>query len=188
MLSSLAEMSKAPSRPLKELHPYDPRRTLGRFGIGLAAGILTAAIVPASWAWRARLVAGWDATALTLLLMVWGFVLRNSPAQTRSRAAADDPGRNVVWALCLLSSTFSLFAATGVLRTTHGLPGLNPAAVAALCLSAVVLSWLLTHTAYTLRYAHLYYRDDGQGEGGLEFPDDGVPNDVDSPTSPSRWG
>jgi uncharacterized membrane protein len=37
-------------------------------------------------------------------------------------------------------------------------------------LSAVVSAWGLTHTAYALRYAHLYYRDDDDGEGGLEFP------------------
>ena len=40
----------------------------------------------------------------------------------------------------------------------------------ALCLAAVLISWLLTHAAYTLRYAHLYYRDDEEGVGGLEFP------------------
>jgi uncharacterized membrane protein len=34
----------------------------------------------------------------------------------------------------------------------------------------VLIAWLLTHTAYTLRYAHLYYRDDEEGIGGLEFP------------------
>jgi uncharacterized membrane protein len=41
--------------------------------------------------------------------------------------------------------------------------------------TAVVAAWLLTHTAYTLRYAHLYYRDDDEGEGGLSFPGDGAP-------------
>jgi uncharacterized membrane protein len=43
-----------------------------------------------------------------------------------------------------------------------------------LCVLAVAGSWLLTHTAYTLRYAHLYYRDDDEGEGGLAFPGDDV--------------
>jgi uncharacterized membrane protein len=40
----------------------------------------------------------------------------------------------------------------------------------ALCIVAVISSWVLTHTGYTLRYAHLYYRDDAEGEGGLLFP------------------
>ncbi|MBK7397682.1 MAG: DUF1345 domain-containing protein [Myxococcales bacterium] len=38
------------------------------------------------------------------------------------------------------------------------------------CVAAVVLAWLLTHVSYALRYAHLYYRDDDEGIGGLAFP------------------
>jgi uncharacterized membrane protein len=40
-------------------------------------------------------------------------------------------------------------------------------------------AWALTHTAYTLRYAHLYYRDDGDGEGGLAFPGKEAPAYLD---------
>jgi uncharacterized membrane protein len=43
------------------------------------------------------------------------------------------------------------------------------------CALAVVSAWFLTHTAYALRYAHLYYRDDDEGEGGLAFPGEGRP-------------
>jgi uncharacterized membrane protein len=48
-----------------------------------------------------------------------------------------------------------------------------------LCLVAVASAWALTHTAYTLRYAHLYYRDDRDGVGGLSFPDDAPPTYLD---------
>jgi uncharacterized membrane protein len=51
--------------------------------------------------------------------------------------------------------------------------------LAAFCLGAVVIAWLLTHTAYALRYAHLYYRDDDNGVGGLVFPGDEQPDAVD---------
>ena len=44
---------------------------------------------------------------------------------------------------------------------------------------AVFIAWLLTHTAYALRYAHLYYRDDEEGVGGLQFPGDGPPDAFD---------
>jgi uncharacterized membrane protein len=49
----------------------------------------------------------------------------------------------------------------------------------ALCILTVVSAWALTHTAYALRYAHLYYRDDDDGEGGLEFPGKIDPDGVD---------
>jgi uncharacterized membrane protein len=48
-----------------------------------------------------------------------------------------------------------------------------------LSLVAVISAWLLTHTSFTLRYAHLYYRDDDEGEGGLAFPGDRRPDDFD---------
>ena len=50
-----------------------------------------------------------------------------------------------------------------------------------ICLSllAVVVAWTLTHTSYTMRYAHLYYRDDNEGEGGLTFPGQHKPDDFD---------
>ena len=40
-----------------------------------------------------------------------------------------------------------------------------------LALSAVVLAWLLIHTVFTLRYAHLYHGAK-QGQQGLQFPGD----------------
>ena len=43
-----------------------------------------------------------------------------------------------------------------------------------LCLLAVVTAWILCHTTYTVRYAHLYYRDDGD-LGGLGFPGTEMP-------------
>jgi len=45
--------------------------------------------------------------------------------------------------------------------------------------ATVGLSWLVTHTAFTLRYAHLYYRGGPADEGGLEFPGDDKPDDFD---------
>ena len=80
-----------------------------------------------------------------------------------------------MWAIAILASGFSMFATAVVLR------GARTCAIEArptfilLCLGAVATAWALTHTAYTLRYAHLYYRDDGDGEGGLSFPGDAPP-------------
>jgi uncharacterized membrane protein len=46
-------------------------------------------------------------------------------------------------------------------------------------LIAVISAWFLTHTAFTLRYAHLYYRDDEEGVGGLSLPGDAAPAYLD---------
>jgi uncharacterized membrane protein len=50
-----------------------------------------------------------------------------------------------------------------------------------LCVLTVALSWLLTHTGFALRYAHLYYRAGRDDEGGLTFPGEppADPDDMD---------
>jgi uncharacterized membrane protein len=72
-----------------------------------------------------------------------------------------------------------LFATTVVLRGAHACAVEMRPTFIALSLGAVASAWALTHTAYTLRYAHLYYRDDGDGEGGLSFPGDQPPAYLD---------
>jgi uncharacterized membrane protein len=95
-------------------------------------------------------------------------------------AAADDPGRHAVSALVLLASAIGLFATSVVLRRARALAPEARDLFVGLCLLAVATAWLLTHTAYTLRYAHLYYRDGGQGdEGGLTFPGESPPAYLD---------
>jgi uncharacterized membrane protein len=130
-------------------------------------------------AWPFRLLLGWDVGALALLSLIWLTVLTKDPQETRCRAASADPGRTATWVLVLITSGFSFFAGAFVLKNLHNThlapePGLLP-----LCLLSVILAWSLTHTSYTLRYAHLYYRDDQEGEGGLVFPGDRAPDDFD---------
>ena len=102
--------------------------------------------------------------------LAWWFIGRLSATETRARAAEDDPGRAAVWVFVLAASAFSLFATSVVLRQARTRAPEARDVFIICCLLAVVTSWALTHTAYTLRYAHLYYRDDGEGEGGLVFP------------------
>src|SRR5204863_9331529 len=134
-----------------------------------------AALLPAGLRTALRAAACWAAAALATGVLAWALVLRADAKLTRRKAADDDPGRRAVWAIAILASGFSMFATAVVLR------GARTCAIEArptfilLCLGAVATAWALTHTAYTLRYAHLYYRDDGDGEGGLSFPGDAPP-------------
>jgi uncharacterized membrane protein len=108
-------------------------------------------------------------------------MFREDASKTRAHAASEDPGRKFVWALVLVASTISLFAAGFVMRRAHHIAPSETAfaLLVALCLAAVVSAWLLTHTVYALRYAHLYYRDDEEGEGGLDFPGKQPPDALD---------
>lgn len=117
-----------------------------------------------SW-WYAP-VAGWAAACLTFLLWLWLVVWRLDPGQTRSHATREDPSRAVSHLLLLITSVASLAAVAIVLARGQAEHGVARAALAALALTSVALSWLLIHTLYTLRYARLYY---AEPTGGIDF-------------------
>jgi uncharacterized membrane protein len=157
----------------------DPRRALARIAFaavsGLAAFLAFAGRIPAS---VASLV-GWDAAGLVLLALAWTTVATADAHATRDRAAGADPGRTAVYIIVVLTSSVSLLVATILVRSAHALPGALAHVVAALCLAAVALAWALTHTAFVYRYAHLYYREDAEGVGGVTLPGDHPPSYID---------
>lgn len=155
-----------------------PRRSAGRLLFStIAALIAVGLITPTSPTWWERMIVGWDIGALTLVALAWGVLLRADSAATRKRAGSDDPGRHVVFVIALASSAFSLFAAAFVFKHVRALPDDTRLTWTLLTLASIALSWVMTHTAYTLRYAHLYYR--GGGHHGLQFPGDEAPADID---------
>jgi uncharacterized membrane protein len=153
---------------------WSPRRAVGRLLLAVVAGGIAAAAIPGQTGGPLRTVAGWDVAALVLLVLVWRIILRASPEETARRAAAEDVGRSFVWAVVVLGSTVSLFAATVALRNAHTMAPQAERELVLLCLLAVATAWFLCHTTYALRYAHLYYRDDGD-LGGLGFPGTEMP-------------
>jgi len=126
-------------------------------------------------AWQLRAMVGWDAMALTLLCLCWRILWSSDAVTTELRAGDEDPGGFAVFVIAVLSSLVSLFAATLVLRMMRGQSCGNFWGV--LALVSVALSWIVTHTAYTFRYAHLYYT--GDVNGGLAFPGTDTPCDMD---------
>ena len=125
------------------------------------------------------ILAAWDAAGLVLLILSWFNIATANPAHTQQRAAADDPGRNAVYALVLITSAVSLLSATPLVRASKGLDPGESGLFLTLSVATVALSWALTHTAFTLRYAHLYYRPDAEGVGGVEFPGGQAPEYLD---------
>jgi uncharacterized membrane protein len=158
----------------RAFHPLDPRAARTRLIVAIAAGLVAWLVVPWEISATTRLLLGWDAAGLVLSGFALFIITRSDSKETRRRAAAYDPGRSVVWILVLAASTFSLFAATVVLRQRDAVtPSLR-----ALCVATVAISWLVTHSAFTLRYAHLFYRD-GDHQGGIELPGGEPPDDLD---------
>jgi uncharacterized membrane protein len=157
---------------------YDPRGAWVRLLLTLLAFGTTVVALRGRFRPAVQLVAAWDVSALVLLVLMWVIILRANAAETRRRASAEDPGRLVIWLIVMVASVVSLFAGAIVFPSADKLAPEARQELHALCLMAVAMSWLVTHTAYALRYAHLYYREE-DGIGGLEFPGGEPPRDFD---------
>jgi uncharacterized membrane protein len=162
-------------------------RALAPIAVSAAAAILAAvAILLFAPDWlrsMVRVVAGYDAAAVAMLAFSWGVVMRTNAAETKVRAGAQDPGRNAAFAIVLVAVAFGFVAAFEILGP--GSPDRLPqheAVIYALGFLAVVLGWLLIHTIFVFRYAHLFYGDrdrNSQSDRGLTFPGTAEPSDVD---------
>jgi uncharacterized membrane protein len=152
-----------------------PRRSHVRLLAAGGAGVLAALLVPARLGLVSRLLAGWDVAALVLATFAWAIILASGVQETQGHAATQDPGRRAVGVLVIVTSAVSLLATAVILRQARSCPPAMRELFVALCILAVAGAWVLTHTAYALRYAHLYYRDDDEGVGGLEFPCEHAP-------------
>lgn len=135
--------------------------------VALATGL---ALAGGAHGWGLAALGGWDAGGLALLLLGVLVIRGSDAAATRRHAAADDPGRTAVYALVVLASAVSLLSSTALVRRAKLWPGPRGDALVLMCLATVALSWAVTHLAFALRYAHLYYRADDEGVGGLEWP------------------
>jgi uncharacterized membrane protein len=153
-----------------------PPHAHGRLLAAVALGVLTALVIPGRLGLAVRLLAAWDVAALVMTTFAWLIILGAGPAETHHHAGTHDPGRRAVGALIILTSGVSLLATAVILRQARTCPLDFRWLFVILCILAVASAWLLTHSAYALRYAHLYYRDDEEGVGGLTFPGDAPPS------------
>jgi uncharacterized membrane protein len=160
---------------------YPKVRLVGLFGAAIAA-ILVIALAPPWLHGTVRWVAAYDALAVVLLAFDWSFALRNDAAHTEHRASQEDPGRNIVMLLLLLSVAAGLASAIVILGKGPAVPAADRNLALIFGIAAVLLGWFLIHSTFIFRYAHLYYFDsdgDGTAQRGLSFPGTTEPDDYD---------
>ncbi len=153
------------------------------FGAATVAALATAFFAPAWIHGTTRSVATYDAAALVLIASFWFISMHRDPTDTACRAAVEDPGRNAVLVLVLASVGFGLAAAVVILgKGPHVDNPHEKLVIYAVGLLAVIAGWVLIHTMFVFRYAHLFYfdsDDDGSAQRGLIFPGTEEPNDFD---------
>ena len=121
-----------------------------------------------------HLIAIWDVYAIVVVLMAWTTICTANPRTIQRRARLQDSSRTLIFAFIIVAACMSLLAVILVLREHKALQktgGLHFFITAL----AVIESWLLIHTVFTLRYAHVFYRSEQEADvegsgGGLIFP------------------
>ncbi|MGN9778483.1 DUF1345 domain-containing protein [Micromonospora sp. H33] len=136
--------------------------------VGVVTGTVTAAL---GMEMLAPLV-GWDAAALTWLVLVWHKVWPLDAERTARLAVREDPNRAVRDVLLLVACLASLLAIAFVVTTAHHVPTHLSRVFGGLGVLSVLLSWFVVHTVFTARYARIYYTGP---DGGVDFNQTGRP-------------
>ena len=126
----------------------------------------------------------WDVFAVINLILSWISISTTEIHQIRQTAKKQDSSRTTIFTFVIIAACMSLFAVGFVLVSGKGLPGNILTLHIFLAVVSVVCSWLLIHTLFALRYAHIYYgdkniRDKKDKDGGLDFPEEKEPDYMD---------
>jgi uncharacterized membrane protein len=125
----------------------------------------------------------WISFASSIIVMDWIIILSSHPREVRKIAKLQDSSRTFLFLFVVAASIASFGAIVFLLKSSKG-HSADVNAHILLSITAVIISWWLLHTIFTLRYAHLYYdteKDDGAPRkgGGLEFPGNEEPDYLD---------
>ena len=128
-----------------------------------------------------RVILAWDGGVALFLALSLQLFLTERLARMEHDARAQEEGEWTVFALTLAGIFLSLAA---IITAFSGLQSLREAAKyerVALVTATLLLSWLMTHVTFALRYAHEFYSStDGEAiDAGLSFPETARPDYLD---------
>ena len=151
-----------------------------RLVIAAVVAAVCCAVLPRHLQWSTRVLGTWDAYVYTVLGLIWATILTAEPKQVINTAKLEDNSRVAIFVFIVAAACASVFAVPAELGTAKGLDHAQASGHVIFAVLTVVSSWMLIHTVFTLRYAHIYYdSDDGKPPGGLNFPDEPEPDYLD---------
>jgi uncharacterized membrane protein len=147
-----------------------------RVTVAMLAGAVAGAVVSLVTVPSAAVLSGWDVAVVIYLVWVFIAVWRLDPGTTARLAKREDPSSAVAELVVLGAGTAVLVAVGFALVKAGEATGGMKAYLVTLGLVSVVLSWMVVHTVFALKYARAYYSEPA---GGIEFNEDEPPNYID---------
>ncbi|WP_175582431.1 DUF1345 domain-containing protein [Mucilaginibacter mali] len=126
----------------------------------------------------------WSSFALSVIILDWILIFTCHPREVRKVAKLEDSSRTLIFVFVIVASLFSLVSILFLLKSDKNLSEAEITGHVVLSMVSVVVSWWLVHTIFTMRYAHMYYSTDPDGDGkkpigGLQFPNEDEPDYLD---------
>ncbi len=122
--------------------------------------------------WQIALLAGWSATSATFIAIVYFGIRGKNSVETRAAATSQDDSRTAAEAILVGASIGSLVGVAFALIAASTTHGIVKSVITTLVVVSVVLSWAAVHVVFTLRYARLYYAQNG----GINFHSNADPD------------
>ena len=153
-----------------------------RLFIGLAAALVTLAILPRGMSMSTHTILAWDVGVIVFLALSAFLFTTERMDRIAADAAEQEEGEWTIFWLTVAAVVFSFAAIIGEFSGTKQMePGQRNLHVILVAVTLFV-SWLMTHTTFAFRYAHEFYEVDPHGvgiAGGLEFPGEIRPDYLD---------
>jgi uncharacterized membrane protein len=150
-----------------------------RLSIGVLAGLAAGIVAPHSLAPLTRFILAWDLGCLVFLVLTAHMFSVEREGTMAGDAARQEEGEWTIFWLTVGATIVSFAAIIGEFSKTKDLAGTVRWLHVGLMTVTLLVSWLVTHVAFALRYAHEYYETaDGTAEisRGLEFPGERQPD------------
>ena len=148
-----------------------------RLFASVAVGLLSFPLLPSGLGGQTRFILAWDIGGFALLALCAALFSSERDDQMAEDAERQQEGEWTIFAITIAAAAISLGAVMAEFSGTKDLPDAARGWHVALVAATLLLSWLVTHTLFALRYAHEYYeRGPGGVLGGLSFPGDAPPD------------
>lgn len=129
-----------------------------------------------------RLILVWDMFCVSMIMFSWILFIKTNSDDLCMVVEKQDDGLKIIFTIVLVAVFFSIFGTLALLVEKNGTT-VNKFWHTIIALSPVLLSWVLLHTMFAIRYAHLYHDHNllgtGSKVGGIEFPTKEAPDYVD---------
>ena len=145
-------------------------------------GGLAYVIIPSNLEPLVRLMIGWDTFSIFMVAFGWITFFKTNAKQIRAQAKVQDENRVVIFIIILIATLAGMTAVILLIITKTENKEVSEFKIP-IAVAGMLLSWLLIHTTFTLRYAHIFYGNHEEKPdthaGGLEFPKEDKPDYLD---------